>query len=89
MFNPTTKTGKLFAALVTEGQELTAAQIATRFNAKNPTAMISEIRYAGFPIYANSKTNSKGDKVTVYRHGKASRQLVRAGYKALSLGINA
>lgn len=87
MFNLKTKQGKLFNALVIEGETLSASQIAKRFSIKNPTATISEIRHAGFAIYGNQRVAKNGVKVTEYRHGKASRRIVAAGYKALAAGL--
>ena len=87
MFNLNTKQGKLFKALVLEGETLSAAQISKRFSIKNPTATISDIRYAGFAIYGNKRVAGNGVAVTEYSHGKASRRLVAAGYKALAAGL--
>ena len=87
MFDMKTKQGKLFNALVNNGEALSASQIAKRFAIKNPTATISEIRHAGFAIYANTRKAGNGVKVTEYRHGKASRKIVAAGYKALAAGL--
>ena len=87
MFNLETKQGKLFQALVVNGEALTASQIKKRFSIANPRATVSEIRYAGFPVYANSRKAGNGVRVTEYRHGKASRKLVAAGYKALAAGL--
>lgn len=70
-----------------EGEQLTAKQIAARFGVANPTATISDIRFSGIPVYANTTTNSKGESVTKYRAGKASREIVAAGYRALSAGL--
>ena len=86
-FNLETKQGKLFKALVLEGETMTASQITKRFGIKNPTATISEIRHAGFAIYGNQRVAGNGVKVTEYRHGKASRRLIAAGYKALAQGL--
>jgi len=87
MFNPKTKQGKLFTALVLNGETMTASQISKRFSIKNPTATISEIRHAGFAVYANKRVAGNGVRVTEYRHGKASRRLVAAGYKAMAAGL--
>jgi len=87
MFNPKTKQGKLFTALVLNGETMTASQISKRFSIKNPTATISEIRHAGFAVYANKRVAGNGVRVTEYRHGKASRRLVAAGYKAMAMGL--
>lgn len=87
MFDLTTKQGKLFQALVLDGETLTASQISKRFSIKNPRATVSEIRYAGYPVYANTRKAGNGVRVTEYKHGKASRKIVAAGYKALAMGI--
>ena len=87
MFDLKTKQGKLFKALVLDGETLSASQISKRFSIKNPTATISDIRHAGFAIYGNQRVAGNGVKVTEYRHGKASREIVAAGYRALALGI--
>jgi len=87
MFDLKTKQGKLFKALVLDGESLTASQITKRFSIKNPRATVSDIRYAGFPIYANTRKAGNGVRVTEYRHGRASRKLVSAGYKAMAMGL--
>jgi len=87
MFDLNTKQGKLFRALVLDGETLTASQIQKRFSIKNPRATVSEIRYAGFPVYANTRKAGNGVRVTEYRHGKASRKIVAAGYKAIAMGL--
>lgn len=69
------------------GEQLTAKQIGARFNVKNPTATISDIRLSGFAIYANKHTDTKGRATTKYRLGTPSRALVAAGYKAMNLGL--
>ena len=87
MFDLNTKQGKLFRALVLDDESLTASQITKRFSIKNPRATISEIRYAGFPVYANTRKAGNGVRVTEYRHGKASRKIIAAGYKAIAMGL--
>lgn len=78
-----TKQSRLLEALQS-GEQLTAKQIAHRFEIANPTATISSLRFAGFAVYANKRTNSRGDTYTKYRLGKPSRAVVAAGYRALS-----
>lgn len=85
-FQANTKTGKLLAALQ-NGEALTASQITKRFGIKNPRATVSDIRYAGFAIYANTRKAGNGVRVTEYRHGKPSRKIVAAGYKAMAMGL--
>jgi len=86
-FDLSTKQGKLFKALVLEGETLTEAAIAKRFGIKNPTATISVIRNRGYAVYANPRKAGNGVQVTEYRHGNASRKMVALAYKAQSLGI--
>lgn len=81
-----TKQARLTEALL-GGEQLTAAQISSRFQVKNVSATISDIRFSGIPVYANQRKNSKGEVVTHYRVGKASRQIVAAGYRALAQGM--
>ena len=86
MFKTETKTGKLLNALQ-NGQSLTEGQIKVRFGLKNPRATVSNIRLAGYAVYANQHKDTKGRVTTKYRIGRPSRAIVAAGYRALSLGI--
>jgi hypothetical protein len=86
-FDLETKQGKLFNALVRNGETLTEAAIAKRFGIKNPTATISVIRNRGYAVYANKRTAGNGVTVTEYRHGEASRKMVAIAYKAMQMGI--
>lgn len=78
-----TKQSRLLEALQ-NGEELTAKQIAQRFEIANPTATVSSLRFAGFAVYANRRTNSRGETFTKYRLGRPSRQVIAAGYRALA-----
>lgn len=80
------KQARLTEALLS-GQNFTAKQIRSRFGIANPTATISDIRYSGVPVFANTATKSDGTKITVYRTGKAPRAVVAAGYRALAMGL--
>tara|TARA_R110000868_G_scaffold28283_4_gene106364 strand:- start:4250 stop:4504 length:255 start_codon:yes stop_codon:yes gene_type:complete len=82
----TTKQNRLLEALQ-KGEQLTAKQISVRFGIANPTATISDIRFSGFPVYANKRTNKLGQTFTKYRLGTPSRAVIAAGYRALSLGM--
>lgn len=84
--NIETKTGKLLAALQS-GEAFTEGQIRVRFGLKNPRASVSNIRYAGYAVYANQHKDGKGQTVTKYRMGKPNRAIVAAGYRALNLGL--
>ena len=68
------------------GEELTAKQIAARFNVANPTALVSDLRMSGYPVYLNSGTKDTRGRVrsAKYRLGNASRSVIAAGYKALA-----
>jgi len=86
MIKTQTKTGKLLNALQ-NGQSLTEGQIKVRFGLKNPRATVSNIRLAGFAVYANRHKDTKGRVTTKYRIGRPSRRIVAAGYRALALGL--
>jgi hypothetical protein len=87
MINLESKTGKAFKALVLDGETLTPSEAKKRFGIGNLSAEASRIRQEGFAIYANKRVAKNGVHVTEYRHGKASRRLVAAGYKAMALGL--
>ena len=84
--NPNTKTHKLFTALQS-GEKLTASQAEKRFGIKNISAEVSRVRQAGYAVYANKRTAGNHVEVTEYRLGTPSRELIAAGYRALSLGL--
>lgn len=86
VFSTDSKTGRLLSALQS-GEALTEGQIRQRFGLKNPRASVSDIRYAGFAVYANQRRDSKGRTTTKYVMGRPSRRLIAAGYKAMALGI--
>jgi hypothetical protein len=74
-----TKTDSVLAALQ-NGEELTAAQIRSRFSVGNPHEVIRSLREAGHAIYLNERKNSKGELTAKYRLGKPSRKMVAAAY---------
>jgi hypothetical protein len=82
----TTQQARLTEALL-NGEQLTVPQMAARFDMANPTAVISNIRFAGYAVYANSRKNSKGQTVTRYRIGTPSRKIIAAGNRALASGM--
>lgn len=86
MITQTSKTGKVFTKLVMQGETLTESQ-ARKLGVGNLRAEVSRIRTNGFAIYANKRVAANGVEVTEYRHGKPSRQLIAAGYRALAAGI--
>jgi len=81
-----TKQNRLLEALQ-NGEQLTAAQIRARFGIANPTATVSDLRFNGFAVYANRRTDTKGRVTTKYRLGTPSRKVVAAGYRALANGL--
>lgn len=78
-----TKTERLLAALKS-GETLTGKQIEARFGIGNARATVSDLRMKGFAIYANPRTNSKGETKNFYRLGTPTRKVVAAGYRALA-----
>ena len=87
MINLETKTGKAYKALVLNGEKLTASEAKKRFGIGNLSAEATRLRQAGFAIYANPRKAKNGVHVTEYRHGKATRKVIAAGYKALAMGL--
>lgn len=84
--NPGTKTDKVFTKLVMNGETLTESQ-ARKLGVGNLRAEVSRIRHKGFAIYADRKVAGNGVEVTTYRHGKPSKALIAAGYKAIAAGL--
>jgi transcription initiation factor IIE alpha subunit len=79
----TTQTAKVANAL-TNGAELTAKQIASRYGVKNVRAVISKLRSEGLSIYLNKRVSSfDGETYMKYMIGTPTRAVVAAGYKAL------
>jgi transcription initiation factor IIE alpha subunit len=76
------KKARVLEALQT-GEQFTAKQISARFNVKNPREVVRSLRADGFAIYANERTNSKGQTKSFYRLGTPTRAMVAAGYAAL------
>lgn len=72
---------KIFTALVVDGQQKTAAQLAAQLGTTTNAvrARVSEIRDAGYAIYANKRTDTKGRVKRFYRHGAPTRSLIAAG----------
>lgn len=87
MVENATKVEKVFEALVNRGEELTAAQITSRYGVSNPHDAVYQIRQMGYAVYLNERTDSKGRMTRKYRAGKPSRKLVAAGYRALAAGL--
>lgn len=82
-----TATNRVFEALVLNGEEITAKQIASRYGVANPHDVVYNLRMEGYPIYLNSRKDSKGRVTQKYRFGTPSRKVIAAGYKALAAGL--
>jgi predicted ArsR family transcriptional regulator len=82
-----TKEARVLEALQTNPRGLTAAQIEARFGVGNARATVSDLRFDGYAIYANQRTDTKGRTKTFYRLGKPSRRIVAAGYRAMAAGL--
>lgn len=78
-----TKTEKVLKAF-RMGEELTSKQIRARFGVANPTALVSSLRFQGFPIYSNESVDTKGRVKMKFRLGTPSREVIAAGYRALA-----
>ena len=77
------KTARILEALM-GGEELTAKQMKARFSVGNPAEVVRQLRFKGFAVYTNPRTNSKGKTKNFYRLGTPSRAVVAAGYRALA-----
>ncbi len=86
MFTIESKTAKLMTALQM-GESFTQSQAEKRFGIKNIRAEATRIRQAGFAVYANRRVAGNHARVTEYRMGKPSRELIAAGYRALRMGL--
>jgi len=83
----TTIQERVLSALV-DGKALTSADIKNRYKAGNPQAVIQALRFAGHPIFLNTRKNSRGTMVSRYVMGtKAPRKVIGAGYKAMAKGL--
>tara|TARA_S200000501_G_scaffold229233_1_gene214989 strand:- start:2135 stop:2395 length:261 start_codon:yes stop_codon:yes gene_type:complete len=82
----TTKTtqAQRVATALSNGAELTAKQISSRYGVKNVRAVISQLRSEGFSIYLNKRVSSfDGETYMKYMLGTPTKAVVAAGYKAL------
>lgn len=85
-YSKDTKTFKVQVALQ-QGETLTASQAQKRFGVKNLGAEISRIRQNGYCVKTTSRKAGNGVFVTEYTIGHPSRELIAAGYRALSVGL--
>lgn len=83
----TTKKAAVLEALKNNEGGVTAAQLESWLDIGNVRATVSDLRFEGYAIYANKKTDTKGRTKTFYRLGRPSRAIVAAGYRAMALGL--
>ena len=53
--------------LLAKGTEITIAEAAKRLGIANPSAVVSQLRDDGFPIYTNRRKTAQGQTVFKYR----------------------
>ena len=83
MTKKTTQTQRVANAL-SNGAELTAKQITSRYGVKNVLAVISKLRSEGYSIYLNKRVSSfDGETYLKYMVGTPTKAVVAAGYAAL------
>ena len=82
-----TKKAAVLEALKNNEAGVTAAQLEAWLHIGNVRATVSDLRFEGYAIYANRKTDTKGRTKTFYRLGRPSRAIVAAGYRAMALGL--
>jgi ribulose 1,5-bisphosphate carboxylase large subunit-like protein len=66
---------RLMAAF-SEGQQLTAKQIANQFKIGSPSKVVSLLRSEGNPIYLNRHVDTRGRVTHKYRLGTPRRSLI-------------
>jgi hypothetical protein len=62
---------------------LTAAQARARFGIVNVGARIEELRAEGYCIYTNKKTLADGRRITYYKLGKPTKEMVAMAHAVL------
>jgi len=62
---------------------LTAAQARARFGIINVGARIEELRAEGHCIYTNKKTLADGRRITYYKLGKPTKEMVAMAHAVL------
>jgi chromosome segregation and condensation protein ScpB len=82
------KIARVANALVFEGRDLTAKQIAAMFgfaSTNSARKAVSDLRMVhGYSIYLNRKVDTKGRVKYKYHYGTVSRRVLAAGYRALA-----
>jgi hypothetical protein len=62
---------------------LTSAQARARFGIVNVGARIEELRAEGYCIYTNKKTLADGRRITYYKLGKPTKEMVAMAHAVL------
>ncbi len=62
---------------------LTAAQARARFGIINVGARIEELRAEGYCIYTNKKTLADGRRITYYKLGKPTKEMIATAHAVL------
>ena len=62
---------------------LTSAQARARFGIVNIGARIEELRAEGYCIYTNKKTLADGRRITYYKLGKPTKEMVAMAHAVL------
>jgi|TARA_R110001583_G_scaffold14066_5_gene59360 hypothetical protein len=76
------KTDRVLAAFK-NGSRLTAKQIEYRFGVASGRGVVRGLREKGYPIYSNSRTNSKGNTFNFYRLGTPTRKMMKVAFAML------
>ena len=77
-----TKTDRVLAAFES-GSELTAKQIEYRYGVASGRGVVRGLREKGYPIYLNTRTNSKGNTFNFYRLGTPTRMMNKVAFALL------
>jgi hypothetical protein len=63
-----------FVTYLADGNSVTTRQARTMFKVENVADLVYRARNEGISVYTNRATNSRGQRVFVYRLGSPSRQ---------------
>jgi hypothetical protein len=67
----------------TGNNTLTAKKMQSLFGIANPSAVINTLRAEGNPIYLNTRKLANGKKVSFYRLGAPTKEMIAAGILTL------
>lgn len=86
-YSKETKTFKLQTALQ-QGEVVTASTANKRFGIKNLSAEISRIKQNGYVVAKSTRVAANGVKVTEFKLGTPTRELIALAYKAQAAGLS-